>query len=84
MELINEYLLEEALMLIPMLIILGEIIKKTPNVKAWLIPYILLIVGVICSFLLLGFHVDAFVQGVLVSGTAVFGYELVKNAVERE
>jgi len=84
MELLTEYLLEEALIIIPVLFILGKIIKDTPRFQDWIIPYMLLIVGVILSFLMLGFDVHAFIQGVLVSGAAVFGNELIKQAVERD
>ncbi len=84
MEFLNEFLIDEALILIPALIILGKIFKETPGFKQWLIPYALLIVGIVLSVLMLGANVDAFVQGILVSGTAVFGYELYKQAKERD
>ena len=79
MDFINEYLLEEALIVIPVLLILGKIIKETPNIKRWTIPYILLIIGVSITFVMLGLNVDAFIQGVLVSGAAVFGHQLFKQ-----
>ena len=84
MDYLNEYLLQEALIIIPALIILGKIFKETPNFKHWLIPYALLIVGVILSTLIIGLNVEGVIQGILVSGAAVFGYELYKNARERE
>lgn len=82
MEILNEYLIQEALIVIPVLLILGKIIKETPKVKSWTIPYILLILGIAITFALLGFNVDAFIQGVLVSGAAVFGHQLYKQATE--
>ena len=80
MEFLSEYLIEEALIVIPVLLILGKMLKETPRIKRWTIPYIILIIGVVVTFLMLGFNVDAFIQGVLVSGAAVFGHQLVKQA----
>jgi len=84
MDYLNEYLIEEALIVIPVLLILGKIIKETPTFKDWLIPYILLILGVGLSVALLGVNIDAVLQGVLVSGAAVFGNQLFKQYVERD
>lgn len=84
MDLLNEYIVEQALIVIPVLLILGKIIKETPRMKDWLIPYLLLIVGVAITLAMLGFNVDAVIQGVLVSGAAVFGNELIKQAKERD
>lgn len=84
MDFLNEYLLDEALVIIPVLFIVGRIIKETPSVVDWIIPYVLLIIGVGVSFFMLGFNIDAFVQGVLVAGAAVFGNELIKQATERD
>lgn len=84
MDLLTEYLLDEALVIIPVLLILGKIIKETPVFKDWLIPYMLLIIGVAFSIALIGFNADAVIQGVLVSGAAVFGHELYKQARSKE
>lgn len=84
MDLLQEYILDEALILIPVLFILGQIIKETPRFYDWIIPYILLIVGIVASFFLVGFDIHGFIQGILVSGAAVFGNELIKQAIERD
>lgn len=83
MEFLTEYLVEEALIIIPVLLILGKIIKETPQVKDWLIPYILLGIGILLSILLLGINADAVIQGVLVAGASVFGYELYTQARDK-
>lgn len=83
-ELLNEYLVQEALIVIPVLLIIGAMIKGTPNVKDWLIPYILLGTGIVFTVGLIGFNIDAILQGVLVSGAAVFTHELYKQAKERD
>lgn len=84
MDFLNDYLFDEALVIIPVLLILGRIIKETPRFYDWIIPYMLLILGIAISFFILGFNVDALIQGVLTAGAAVFGNELVKQAVERD
>ncbi len=84
MELLNEYLVEEALIVIPVLLVLGKIIKETPKAKDWTIPYILTGVGVVATVALIGFNPHAILQGVLVSGAAVYGNQLFKQAVERD
>lgn len=83
-ELLNEYIVEQALIVIPVLLILGAIIKNTPNIKDWLIPYILLGLGVIFTVALTGFNIDSIIQGVLVSGAAVFGNQLYKQAKNKD
>jgi len=84
MELLNEYLIEDALIVIPVLLIIGFIIKGTPNVKDWLIPYILLLIGIVGTTGLLGFNIDAILQGVLVTGGAVLINQGYKQAKEKE
>lgn len=84
MDFIIEYIVEQALIVIPVLLILGKIIKETPMVKDWLIPYVLLVLGVCFTVLLMGFNVDAVIQGVLVSGAAVFGHQLFVQGKYRE
>lgn len=84
MELLTEYILDQALIVIPVLLILGAFIKATPKVKDWLIPYILLALGIIFAVGLMGFDIDAVIQGVLVSGAAVFGHQLYAQTKHRE
>jgi len=84
MDILNEYLIEEALIVIPVLLIFGKIIKGTPKVKDWLIPYLLLVIGVGFTIALIGLSPDAILQGVLVAGGAVFGHQLVKQIKERD
>lgn len=84
MDLLTEYLLDEALIIIPVLFVIGRVIKETPRAKDWVIPYILLFIGILLSTFTLGFSADAVMQGILTAGAAVFGNELIKQAVERD
>lgn len=68
-----DFLIDEALILIPSLMILGKILKETPYVRDWMIPHILLIIGIIMSIAMLGINVSSIVQGILVTGSAVLG-----------
>ena len=76
---ISDYLFEQGLAVIPLLNIIGKIIKETKTVNDRYIPVILLAVGVACAFGLMGVSADSAIQGVLLTGTAVFGNQLVKQ-----
>lgn len=75
----NSYILENALVLIPVLNILGMLIKRTEKIKDKYIPLILLGFGILGAIGLCGISVQSVVQGVLVTGTAVYGNQLVKQ-----
>lgn len=86
MEFLNEYLIEEALIVIPVLLILGVIIKGTPNIKDWLIPYILLGLGIVFTTALIGLNPDGILQGVLVTGASILihqGYKQAKEGIDQ-
>lgn len=83
MELLFDYLMEEALILIPVLLIIGKIVKATPFINNWLIPHIILIIGLTLTFYMLGINMDAFIQGVLISGAAVFSNQIFKQTKGR-
>ena len=78
-----EYIIAEALIIIPVLWILGTFLKKTPKVQDWIIPWILMLIGILLALGLLGVSVDAAVQGVLVSGASVLGHQLLKQTQNR-
>lgn len=78
-----EYIVDEALIIIPALWVLGAILKRTPNVPDWSIAYVLLALGVVGTVAILGFMPQNIVQGVLVAGAAVLGHQLVKQATKK-
>ena len=78
MELLK-YTVENCLVLIPVLNVIGQIIKGIERIDNRYIPLILLAFGVAGSIGILGFNADAVIQGVLVTGTAVYGNQLVKQ-----
>jgi len=79
----SKFITEQALILIPVLYILGLVLKNS-SVKDKLIPIILLGIGVISSVALLGLNIQAVIQGVLVAGTAVFTNQLIKQTSKDE
>lgn len=81
---ILEYIIKEALILIPVLLILGVFLKRTPRIADWIIPWVLLVVGVVLALLLLGLTVQALIQGILVTGAAVLGYQLFKQTKNKD
>ena len=76
---ISDYLFEQGLAVIPLLNVIGKIIKETKFVNDRYIPVILLAVGVACAFGIMGVSADSAIQGVLLTGTAVFGNQIVKQ-----
>lgn len=82
-EQIIEFVLEEALIIIPALWIIGYFLKHTPSVRDWIIPWVLLAVGIGTTLALLGTTVANGVQGVLVTGVAVLAHQLLKQTKER-
>ncbi len=78
------YITENALILIPVLIIIGQIIKNIDKIPDKWIPVILLPIGIVGAMALGGWTVTAAIQGVLVTGAAVYGNQLVKQLKKEE
>ncbi len=79
MEILN-YILENRLVLVPVLYIIGEFIKRTEYIKDKFIPIIILTIGIIFSVLMGGDTVINNVnQGILVAGVTVLGNQLMKQ-----
>lgn len=74
-----KYITENALILIPVLLVIGKIIKSTEKIKDKWIPLILLPLGIFGAMALGGWTVDSAVQGILVTGAAVYGNQIVKQ-----
>ena len=80
MEIIN-FIIEEGLIMIPALYIIGEIIKFTGVLNNKWIPLTLLVFSLLFTPLLLGgFTPDNIVQSVLVTGVTVLGDQLIKQS----
>lgn len=84
MEMLKDYIMDNALILIPVLYVLGVMLKGTEKVPDKYIPIILLPIGVILAMLIVGFTVNGFIQGVLVVGVAVYANQLIKQVKKEE
>ena len=78
------YITEHALILIPVLNILGMIIKGFPKIPDKYIPLILLFFGITGAVAIMGFNVQGVIQGILITGTAVYGNQIVKQLKKEE
>lgn len=76
---ITEYITQNALVLIPVLYIIGMIIKNTEKISDKYIPIILLVFGIIGAIAIMEFNVNAVIQGILVTGTTVYANQIVKQ-----
>ena len=80
MDILN-YVVQEGLVMVPVLFIIGEIVKGTELLSNKWIPLSLLVISVGFTPLLLGaYTADNIVQSVLVAGVTVFGNELIEQS----
>jgi len=77
-EFIN-YITENALILIPVLYIIGMVLKGIERIKDKYIPLILLPIGIGLAMALMGININAIIQGILVVGVSVYTNQLVKQ-----
>lgn len=70
---------EELLFLVPALWCLGYWLKSTPNVKDWVIPYILCLFSVTGAIATCGLTVDAVANGIIAVGVAVLGNQVLRQ-----
>ncbi|MEG0026106.1 MAG: phage holin family protein [Bacilli bacterium] len=81
----TNYIIENRLILIPVLYIIGTIIKNTQIIKNKYIPFILLIIAIILSIFMGDISIiNSIIQGILVAGTTVFSNQLIKQLRKEE
>ena len=84
-EMILNYIVEDGLILIPVLYVIGYIIKQTNILSNRWIPLVLLVIGIIFSIFLLNDPiVDRVIQGILIAGVTVFIDQVKKQNFEKE
>ena len=76
---VSQYITQNALILIPVLYIIGMIIKNTDKISDKYIPLILLVFGSAGSMGIIGVNANAVIQGVLVTGATVYTNQLIKQ-----
>ncbi|QGH37013.1 holin [Gracilibacillus salitolerans] len=72
------------LIVVAVLWVIGLFLKRTPNFPDWIIVWTLLVLGVLVAVFVIGFTVDAFIQGVIVAGLAVFAHQLIKQTQKKD
>lgn len=83
-EMILNYIVEDGLILIPVLYVIGYIIKHTNIINSRWIPLVLLFISVIFSIFLLNDPiVDRIIQGVLITGVTVLIDQIKKQNFEK-
>lgn len=78
---IIEYITENALILIPALVVIGSVLKGISIIPNKYIPLILLPLGVLGAMALNGISAANCVQGILVTGAAVYGHQIYKQLI---
>lgn len=78
------YLTESAVILVPALYVIGMIIKGTEKIPDKYIPIILLPLGIIGAIIFIGLKPESVVQGILITGGAVYTNQLVKQSKKEE
>jgi hypothetical protein len=78
---ILDYIVKDAYILVPVLYVIGLFLKKIPALADWIIPWILLGLGLVGGFFLSDMNPKGLLQGVLVAGAAVFANQLYKQTV---
>lgn len=79
-----QYIVGNALILIPVLNIIGMIVKGFPKIPDKYIPLILLFFGITGAVAVMGLNAGAVIQGVLITGTAVYGNQVFKQLKKEE
>lgn len=79
-----EYIIDNCLILIPVLYVIGAILKGIEVIKDKYIPLILLPIGIALAVAIQGFNVNAVIQGILVVGVTVYGNQLFKQISKSE
>lgn len=83
---ILDFIIDEGLIMIPVLYVLAEFIKGTEVMKNKYIPILLLAISIILTPLVLktGYNADNIVQAILVAGATVLGNQLLKQSRSEE
>ena len=78
------YIVEKCLILIPVLYVIGTILKNLEFIKDKYIPLILLPIGIAMAIAISGIDVNSVIQGILVTGVTVYGNQIFKQINKEE
>ena len=83
MEFLN-YISDNALVLIPVIYIVGMFLKGLEGVSDKYIPFVLMFISIAFSVAMLGLNVDSIIQGILIAGATVLSNQLIKQSKKSE
>lgn len=83
METIIKFVPEQLLILVAALYVIGMFLKKTPKIQDWIIPWILLVLGVIFSISIMGINATSILQGIICSFGAIATNQFVKQTINK-
>ncbi len=83
MEDLTNFIPHQLLILVVALYVIGTILKKTPKVQDWMIPWILLVIGIIFSVIICGFSATSILQGIICSFGSVGINQLYKQTTSK-
>ena len=78
---ITEYIRPDAIILVPVLYIIGVFLRQTPHIPFWTHSWIKVIFAVYACILHYGYQIESVVQGILVAGVAVLSRDLLSITV---
>lgn len=78
----TQFITEKGLVLIAVVYVLGMVLKGTKKIPDAAIPIILLPIGILLSIWSFGKGPDAVIQGVLITGAAVYTNQLIKQTTK--
>lgn len=58
---------------------IGYGLKQTPKVPNWSILWVIVVLGIVTGFAILGPNANGFIQGVLAAALAILGHQVVKQ-----
>lgn len=81
---IEQYILPDVMVLIPVLIIIGMMLKRASYIQDWTIPILLAVIGILLAVVTIGAKdgytsesiVTGVIQGILATGMAVYVHQL--------
>ena len=79
-----DYISDNALVLIPVIYIVGMFLKGLEGVSDKYIPFVLMFVSIAFSVAMLGPNVDSIIQGILIAGATVLSNQLIKQSKKSE
>lgn len=76
---IMKYVSENMLIMIPVIYIIGLMLKGLQFIQDKFIPFILVVIAIVLCLLINGLNVQSVVQAILVTGVAVYTNQIIKQ-----